>query len=505
MELDPRECLLFEHSTFGAARFLRKVGSAFELELFLSPWKRQQIVANEREIRRFPLCEQTCVYFERDERWVAGRIVAMDRDDGPGYKYWVQLPNKRIDVVPERSLYVRCRLARQDPTTALAVGAMETQFWHDRRLQFGRNLASQRAACRGLRGVISASVELVPHQVDVARRVLEDHVQRYLLADEVGMGKTIEAGFIIRQFLLTESNGEVWVAAPRGLVPQWRAELREKFGIDEFNGRVVIVAAEDASIGKAAMLVVDEAHHWVAPEIAPWLEASARTAERVLLLSATPSLRDAAVLLRLLRLIDPAVYADVALDVFEARLARQEEIGIFIRGLRVDANTALLRQRARRVPDLFPHDDDAQDLAAHILAALDQEDRTAAATFIAALRSHVADVYRLHHRLVRTRRREAADWVFLRRGPEPSSNGEVVLNHVHRVVLPDVTLERVLAPLEEWRVELASEFRQDRRTVPQLARFTRNCSRHRGADQSRSPTRSSGRPSASYRQYGGRI
>ena len=56
---------------------------------------------------------------------------------------------------------------------------------------------NERAAARGMGALISSSIELYEHQIEVARRVLDDPVQRYLLADEVGLGKTIEAGLIM--------------------------------------------------------------------------------------------------------------------------------------------------------------------------------------------------------------------------------------------------------------------------------------------------------------------
>jgi ATP-dependent helicase HepA len=79
------------------------------------------------------------------------------------------------------------------------------------RTDFLRHYFELAAVDRGLHGVVSSAVDLFPHQVGVARRVLSDPVQRYLLADEVGLGKTIEAGFIIRQRL---SCGSRDVTAP---------------------------------------------------------------------------------------------------------------------------------------------------------------------------------------------------------------------------------------------------------------------------------------------------
>ena len=81
------------------------------------------------------------------------------------------------------------------------------------------------AATQGLAGLVSAAVEFVPHQAATVRRVLQDPLPRYLLADEVGLGKTIEAGAILRQWFLDTPGLCALVLAPQSVVPQWRSEL----------------------------------------------------------------------------------------------------------------------------------------------------------------------------------------------------------------------------------------------------------------------------------------
>src|SRR5207245_1171143 len=107
----------------------------------------------------------------------------------------------------EQSVFVRCEVPIGDPTETLIYKAQETPFFHDRRFAFVRSLIAQRAACRGMTGLLSSRIELYPHQVEVARRILQDPVQRYLLSDEVGLGKTVEAGIVLRQFLLDDPSG----------------------------------------------------------------------------------------------------------------------------------------------------------------------------------------------------------------------------------------------------------------------------------------------------------
>ncbi len=75
----------------------------------------------------------------------------------------------------------------------------------------------------------NASIDLLPHQVFVAHRVISTYPHRFLLADEVGLGKTIEAGLVIKELRARGAARRVLIIAPAGLVPQWVDELRKKF------------------------------------------------------------------------------------------------------------------------------------------------------------------------------------------------------------------------------------------------------------------------------------
>lgn len=454
---------------FGPAKVIAAEGDKYKIEYFLSPWNRKQVIASIGKSKPLRLYEQTRVYVERNDRWQMGRIVLAHLRDDDGYDYDVQFPNKELRRHSEAELYCRCWLNHDDPTTTLALGGMETQYWHEHRQRFTATLLAQRAACRGLSAILSSRIEFVPHQLDVVRRILEDPLQRYLLADEVGMGKTIEAGLVIRQFLLAHSEGDVLVVVPRTLAKQWGQELEQKFLTDEFLGRVHICSINDLDSQSAegiSLLIVDEAHHLVADDIPDALQRMTHSSPRVLLLSATPSLGKADVLLRLLKLLDPDCYAGVDPSVFSDRVEKREEFGIFLRGLRVDANPAILRQRLRRLPELFSGDSEALRLGESVSKALTDDNKDELRRGIHALRGHVADVHRIHQRLIRTRRRDAANWVFRPRGPAITVDGDSDLGHVRMTWIDDSRYKSVFDLFEQWRIEMASRYA----TMSQLRR-----------------------------------
>lgn len=77
---------------------------------------------------------------------------------------------------------------------------------------------------------IQSSVIPLPHQLYALNRAVGQDRIRYLLADEVGLGKTIEAGLVLRELKLRGRARRILVVAPKGLVRQWQAEMRQHFG-----------------------------------------------------------------------------------------------------------------------------------------------------------------------------------------------------------------------------------------------------------------------------------
>ncbi len=85
----------------------------------------------------------------------------------------------------------------------------------------------------GVEGQIggTAAIQPWPHQSRVADDVVAKFPERFLLADEVGLGKTIEVGLILRDLLVSETVRKCLILAPASVLVQWQGELREKFGI----------------------------------------------------------------------------------------------------------------------------------------------------------------------------------------------------------------------------------------------------------------------------------
>ena len=110
----------------------------------------------------------------------------------------------------------RIRAEHEDPAGAVMHGLCEAPTFYEARSDLLAELVGQRQVSRGLSGVISAPVNLYHHQVDTVARVLADPVMRYLLADEVGLGKTIEACLVVREVAKADSLSRILIVCPPG-------------------------------------------------------------------------------------------------------------------------------------------------------------------------------------------------------------------------------------------------------------------------------------------------
>ena len=153
-----------------------------------------------------------------------------------------------------------------------------------------------------------------PYQIKAAQAALRRFRGRGMLCDEVGLGKTIEAGLVIKEYLMRQMVERILILTPPGLVQQWREELAEKFGLRDFvtNTDDAFRAAGDdawakfprviASIAAARhtgnrnlitslnydLVIVDEAHHLKNRSSVTWKFVNDLQKRFILMLTATP-------------------------------------------------------------------------------------------------------------------------------------------------------------------------------------------------------------------------
>ena len=278
-----------------------------------------------------------------------------------------------------------------DPPAAFALRLAALEHQHRRR----------QAPVRGLAG---GRIELLPHQLHIAAEVTARLAPRVLLADEVGLGKTIEAGLILHRLLLTGRARRVLILLPDSLIHQWFLELLRRFNLwfsifDEercqaleaeggnpfLDDQLVLCGlslltgsgdrARQALEAGWDLLVVDEAHHLGAASPGYAVVAGLSAAvPGLLLLTATPEQLGLDSHFARLRLLDPERFHDRAAflrqsEAFRAVAALAGRIGAggALEPAEAAALAALLQEPAERVQARLGSGGGRQELLAALL------------------------------------------------------------------------------------------------------------------------------------------
>ncbi|MFH7764537.1 RNA polymerase-associated protein RapA [Acinetobacter sp. BSP-28] len=311
----------------------------------------------------FPKSDETRVYARNNAP--LSRIVFNVNDelqDQEGTKWTVESLEDRHGVVrynvirtlddgsEERKSLNETRIGAtiqlSKPLDRLLASQVDYKEWYDLRIEALLMQANMKSS--PLRGMVGARVGLIPHQLYIAHEVGQRFAPRVLLADEVGLGKTIEAGLIIHQQLKTARSERILILVPDSLQYQWMIEMRRRFNLqfslfdltrtasikehdpdlNPFLTEQCIIASVDLMVDHDDLreqaleagfdlLVVDEAHHlmWSEEEGGndryDLVEELAEKTPGVLLLTATPEQLGVESHFARLRLLDPQRFSSL--------------------------------------------------------------------------------------------------------------------------------------------------------------------------------------------------
>jgi len=99
-------------------------------------------------------------------------------------------------------------------------------------LKYWANLFYSYYTSYQIKCITNSRLSLMPHQINVTHRLSEEHFPRIILADEVGLGKTIEAGIYIKEMMARNLSERILIIVPASLVQQWKFELENKFNLN---------------------------------------------------------------------------------------------------------------------------------------------------------------------------------------------------------------------------------------------------------------------------------
>ena len=257
-----------------------------------------------------------------------------------------------------------------------------------------------RLATSSIKGLLGPRVSLIPHQFFIAQEVASRYAPRVLLADEVGLGKTIEAGLIIHQQLMTGRSSRIMIIVPPALNFQWFVEMIRRFNLqftllDEercldieadnrpeheddvvdldnpFDAQQLVLCSldlflenpkrlEQAAATDWDLVVIDEAHHLQWQDGKPGedytaVEQLSGVAKGLLLLTATPEQLGRLGHFSRLRLLDPSRYHSY--DDFLEEEMQYESIAGLVSSLLNNERDAASKVR-ERLGEHAPNNDD---------------------------------------------------------------------------------------------------------------------------------------------------
>lgn len=336
------------------------------------------------------------------------------------FSYYVKLHNGEIKKYTEDVLEIEYTSCDYSPVEQMIHYEFQNPTWYAQRLRVSENMHLVDNSIYGFDVISGCRAFLMEHQITTIARAFETRPIRYMLADEVGLGKTIEACSIIKIMNSENSGVRVLYIVPRTLLRQWQTELKYKYDLHAqddvsllpFASQFIVPLEEFGSDHPTIkenwdLLVVDETHRLLSmPDQYQSVFSISKRTENVLLLSATPIQDRKEEYLNLLKLLLPAQYENMPLADFSELLKSQEKIQRRVNRVMRDLNDFEDPDRREDIFDLL--DELAEMLndkyLKRKLPKIDRESGDHGLEDIRLCVSYITENYRVQRRVIRSRR-----------------------------------------------------------------------------------------------------
>ena len=263
------------------------------------------------------------------------KILSEQQAKDETFYYYVQTnKDKKVFRVSEKEIIASFTNGKVDPTVQLRKYEFQNPCWFMGHAVVSRSMNILENAIYGFKELAGSKIYLLPHQVNTIMRCLQESPCRYMLADEVGMGKTVEAISILKIYLQSRANQRALIIVPDTLKEQWKKELLLKFnipiGTDKGGNCVTIKSISELKAQDAIawdFVIIDEVHRHLSNEAHyELLHNISKRSINILLLSATPVQQRKEEYLDLLRLLQPQKYDSFDLARFSELVGKQGRI-----------------------------------------------------------------------------------------------------------------------------------------------------------------------------------
>lgn len=412
-------------SGIGKVILINQENETIEVSFFESPLNPDSRISSLsiNDVKQAKLHDETVIYCRTEEapHWQRARYGG----ERPNSLHLVIYRSKEQSVIDISNIYVLNLnpTKKIDATAFLASRTTDTPHYSSWRSSFVNAYIDQRASCLSISSILNSSVELEAHQIAVVKKVLQDDIKKYVLADEVGLGKTIEAGMILRELILCDPESIAVISVPEPLIPQWKSELRDRFFLSELYDISIYICSHDDLARtlvniSPSITIIDEAHQispkaWSADayQLEEFLTIAngIHRSESTLLLSGTPLIGNEKNFLAMLHLLSPEAYLlnEQGIADFHQKIKQREFIGGAYQSLSEDNDNSTLSDVVESLQGMFPDDIKLQNLASSIMPLIDwmaDESGEQRALAIKEMKGFLGNNYRLHQRLLRNRR-----------------------------------------------------------------------------------------------------
>ena len=368
-----------------------------------------------------------------------GRVLCCAGEDSRGFNtYFVQFfKDSKIDIVLMAEDGMEVPFTRVDMDVMSLVEGVEFSdlSWWQKRYPVQNSLHILKNVAYGFDALIGSRVFLHFHQVDTIVRAISTSPCRFMLADEVGLGKTIEAGAIIKALKSKYNKLRTLIIVPESLINQWKTEMKLKFNLhfDIWDYHRVIgdllfpIEKIDCKEGENIlnnyswdMCVIDETHRLLKTnnyakynKVADYSEK----VENILLLSATPIQQRRDEYRRLLSLLSPSRYKDMADKEFDELLEKQyylrKKINPLIRDLSEYVEDELFEDYREDLDEVAGKLDDP--ILKELVKKIDHKSPDQGLQVVRLALAYITENYQIEQRILRHRRAELTAVLPIRR------------------------------------------------------------------------------------------
>lgn len=262
------------------------------------------------------------------------KVIEIQKEREELYYYYMEGPDKSIALVCEDMIQSPFTSGRIQPSLQMSNYEFQNPCWYFGRYVVGKTMHVLENSIFGLKQLAGCKIYLMPHQIHTIMRCLQDTTCRYILADEVGLGKTIEACSILKIYLAQNAKKKILIIVPSALLEQWRVELFTKFeiipGYDKNENNIKLLSYDMVdAIDKNKywdFIIVDEIHRVLGDSMYDQVFKLSMNSRSMLLLSATPVQQKRQEYLQLLRLVLPERYNSISEDEFSTLVSKQKLI-----------------------------------------------------------------------------------------------------------------------------------------------------------------------------------